>query len=105
VVDEEPPSLINSCAARETLDDIFVVGALARLVEYNRPSRNISVEAVALCPTLRLMGSSAPFKKFFSALLLGVEADAPLRLRNLEKRFAESAELILMVTCRLRFFS
>jgi hypothetical protein len=104
-VEEAPASLINSCAARVTLDAIFVVGALARLFEYDTPSRNISLEAIALCPTVRLMGSSATFTGFFSELLVGVAAGAPLRLRNLEKRLAESAELILMVKIYCRRFS
>ncbi len=47
----------------------------------------------ALCPTLRLIGSS--FKEFLISALLEEAAVGLLRLRSLEKRFEASAELML----------
>ena len=80
---------LNSRVAREALDEMILVGALARLLEYDSSLDETAV--VVPCPTLWLMES---LFTGFSELLLGVAAG--LFLRNLEKRF-ESAELMFDV--------
>ena len=82
-------SLISR-VAREALDEMILVGALARLLEYDSSLDDEAADVVP-CPTLWLMDS---LFTGFSELLLGVAA-AGLFLRNLEKRF-ESAELMFV---------
>lgn len=76
-------SLISR-VAREALDEMILVGALARLLEYDS-SLDDEAAAVVPCPTLWLMDS----------LFTGSGVAAGLFLRNLEKRF-ESAELMFV---------
>ena len=78
-------SLISR-VAREALDEIILVGALARLLEYDS-SLDDETAVVVPCPTLWLMDS------LFTGFSEGVAAG--LFLRNLEKRF-ESAELMFV---------
>lgn len=80
---------LNSRVAREALDEMILVGALARLLEYDS-SLDDEAAVVVPCPTLWLMES---LFTGLSELLLGVAAG--LFLRNLEKRF-ESAELMFV---------
>ena len=84
----EEASLISR-VAREALDEMILVGALARLLEYDSSLDETAV--VVPCPTLWLMESL--LFTGLSELLLGVAAG--LFLRNLEKRF-ESAELMFV---------
>ena len=78
-----------SLISREALDEMILVGALARLLEYDS-SLDDEIVVVVPCPTLWLIESLVAG---FSELLLGVVAG--LFLRNLEKRF-ESAELMFV---------